>query len=187
MTLGGWFKSYVYIPLGGNRNGTFHTIRNLIIVWALTGLWHGASWNFIFWGLYFGVIIIIERIGLSKLLDKCPAIISRAYAFILVVIGWVFFDIDGMKPAFTYLKAMFGANKVFIDGTSKYLLISNLFIIAICALFSTELIKNLYEKLLSLKSKLLTYSLPVLQLGTMIISTAFLVDATYNPFLYFRF
>lgn len=187
MTLGGWFKSYVYIPLGGNRNGTWKTLRNLIIVWGLTGLWHGASWNFIFWGLYFGAIIIIERLGLSKLLDKCPAFISRTYAFVLVVIGWVFFDIDGMKPAFTYLKAMFGANRVFIDSASKYLFFSNILIFIVCAVASTELIKKIYEKLSSGKSHAVAYAMPVLQFVVMAVSTAYLVDATYNPFLYFRF
>ena len=187
MTLGGWFKSYVYIPLGGNRGGFAKTIRNLLIVWALTGLWHGASWNFIFWGLYFGVLIIIERLGFGKILEKLPSFISRAYTFILVVIGWVFFDIEGMSSAFTYLKAMFGANNILIDSTSKYLLVANLFIFAICIIASTEVIKKIYGKLSSLKGNAFSYALPVLQLVIMIVCTAYLVDATYNPFLYFRF
>ncbi len=187
MTLGGWFKSYVYIPLGGNRGGFAKTIRNLLIVWALTGLWHGASWNFIFWGLYFGILIIIERLGFGKILDKLPAFISRTYTFILVVIGWVFFDIEGMSSAFTYLKAMFGANNVLVDSTSKYLLVANVFIFAVCAIVSTEVIKKIYEKLSSIKGNAFSYALPVLQLVIMLICTAYLVDATYNPFLYFRF
>lgn len=187
ITLGSWFRSYVYIPLGGNRGGLSKTIRNLIIVWALTGLWHGASWNFIIWGLYFGALIIIERLGFGKVLEKLPAIVSRAYTFLLVVIGWVFFDIDGLSPAFNYLKAMFGATHNVLDATSKYILFSNLLIFAVCIIASTEIIKKVYLMLSNIKGNAVQYALPVFQLVIMLICTAYLVDATYNPFLYFRF
>jgi len=102
MTLGNWFKSYVYISLGGNRKGLPRTLINLIIVWALTGLWHGSSWNFVIWGLYFGVIIIIERIGFGKFLEKLPSFISILYTFILVVFGWVLFDTTDLPSCFSY-------------------------------------------------------------------------------------
>ena len=187
ITLGTWFRSYVYIPLGGNRKGLSRTIINLLIVWTLTGFWHGASWNFVFWGLYFGILIIIERLGWGKVLAKLPAIVSRLYTFILVVIGWVFFDIDGMKPAFNYLKAMFGANGVVIDSTAKYLMGTSLLIFVICIIASTEIIKKIYTKLNSLDGNVIQYAMPVFQLIIMLISTAFLVNATYNPFIYFRF
>ena len=187
ITLGTWFRSYVYIPLGGNRKGLPRTLINLIIVWTLTGFWHGASWNFLFWGLYFGILIIIERLGWGKVLAKLPAIVSRLYTFILVVIGWVFFDIDGMQPAFNYLKAMFGANGVVIDSTAKYLIGTSLLIFVICIIASTEIIKKIYTKLNSLDGNVIQYAMPVFQLIIMLISTAFLVNATYNPFIYFRF
>jgi len=187
ITLGSWFRSYIYIPLGGNRGGLAKTIRNLLIVWFLTGLWHGASWNFILWGLYFGVLILIERLGFGKILAKLPSAISRLYTFIIVVIGWVFFDINGLKPAFSYLKAMFGANGFEIDNTAKYLFQTNIVIFLICILASTEIVKKMYEKLSSLKKNALQYVMPIIQFATMIICTAYLVDATYNPFLYFRF
>ncbi len=187
ITLGSWFRSYVYIPLGGNRKGLPRTLINLLIVWALTGFWHGASWNFLFWGLYFGILIIIERLGWGKVLAKLPAIVSRLYTFILVVIGWVFFEIDGMKPAFNYLKAMFGSNGVLIDTTAKYLIGTSLLIFVICIIASTEIIKKIYAKLNSLDGNVVQYAMPVFQLIIMLISTAFLVNATYNPFIYFRF
>ncbi len=187
ITLGSWFRSYVYIPLGGNRKGLPRTVINLLIVWVLTGFWHGASWNFVFWGLYFGILIIIERLGWGKVLAKLPAIVSRLYTFILVVIGWVFFDIDGMKPAFNYLKAMFGSNGVVIDTTAKYLIGTSLLIFVICIIASTEIIKKIYTKLNSLDGNVIQYAIPVFQLIIMLISTAFLVNATYNPFIYFRF
>lgn len=187
ITLGSWFRSYVYIPMGGNRKGLPKTIRNLVVVWMLTGLWHGASWNFILWGLYFGVLIILERLFLGKLLEKMPGFISRAYAFILVVFGWVLFEITDLGQAFSYFKAMFGGTGVVIDSASKYLLETNLIIFAICIIASTQIIKKLYEKISSLKGNVIQYVMPVIQFATMIVCTAYLVDATYNPFLYFRF
>lgn len=187
ISLGTWFRHYVYIPLGGNRGGLIKTIRNLLIVWMVTGFWHGASWNFIIWGLYFGVLIIIERLGFGKILEKLPSIVSQFYTFLLVVIGWVFFDINGLKPAFNYLKAMFGGNGVAVDSISKYLLMSNLLIFVICIFASTEITKKIYTKLTSAKVNIIQYVMPVLQLAIMVICTAYLVDATYNPFIYFRF
>lgn len=187
ITLGSWFRSYVYIPLGGNRKGLPRTLLNLIIVWALTGIWHGASWNFMLWGMYFGVLIIIERLGFGKVLEKLPSFVSRLYTFLLVVIGWVFFDVEGLGNASTYLKAMFGGTGTLIDNTSKYLFVTNIFIFIVCGVASTELIKKLYNKINDVKGDILSYAMPVLQLGVMILCTAYLVNATYNPFLYFRF
>ena len=187
ITLGSWFRSYVYIPLGGNRNGTFKTIRNLIIVWALTGLWHGASWNFILWGLYFGVLIIIERLGWGKVLEKLPAAVSRLYSFVLVVFGWVLFDIDTLPNAWSFFKAMFGANGALYDNTTNYLLISNIIIFIICIFASTNLYTDNINKIKEKKTGIITYLAPAVQLIMLLVCTAYLVDATYNPFLYFRF
>ncbi len=188
ITLGSWFRSYVYIPMGGNRKGASRTVINLLVVWMLTGIWHGASWNFILWGLYFGVLIVLEKLFLGKLLEKIPSFISWAYTFILVVIGWVFFDIDGLTPAFNYLKVMFGSSGTLIDDTAKYLFISNIFVFLICIIASSQIVKKIYEKACTSKYSIaIQYAMPVVQLGLMIICTAFLVNATYNPFLYFRF
>ena len=137
--------------------------------------------------MYFGVLIMIERLGFGKILEKLPGIVSLLYTFFMVVIGWVFFDINGLKPAASYLAAMFGANGTFIDSTAKYLLVSNIFIFIVAIICSTELVKKFYVKINSLNSTAVGYAMPIIQFATLIICTAYLVDATYNPFLYFRF
>ncbi len=187
ITLGSWFRSYVYIPLGGNREGTAKTLRNLLIVWALTGLWHGASWNFIIWGLYFGIIIILERLFLRSILEKIPAAISTAYSFILVVFGWVLFETNTLADAGRYIKAMFGAYGGFIDTNARYLLTTNIVMFAICIILSTRVLEQVGEYIATKLPVLYQYSAPVLEVILMIICTAYLVDSTYNPFLYFRF
>lgn len=187
ITLGAWFRSYVYIPLGGNKKGMLKTIRNILIVWLLIGLWHGASWNLLIWGLYFGVLIIIEKIGWGKVLSRLPSAISKIYTFFLVVIGWVFFDIKGLSSALDYLKAMFGANGDFIDSTAKYLIGTNLIILIVCIIASTNIIKKVYVKLKLLNGNVIQYLLPVLEFVIMIISTAYLVNSETIPFIYFRF
>jgi alginate O-acetyltransferase complex protein AlgI len=190
ITLGAWFREYIYIPLGGNRKGKFRTLVNTMIVWSTTGFWHGASWNFIFWGAYFGVLIIIERIGFGKVLDKkFNPILSTAYTFILVVIGWVFFDIDGFGNALSYLKAMFGAGGSFIDSYAKYQLGSYFIMFVFCIIASTDLTSETmnYIKKNPKIEKIRSALSPVVLAVLMLVSTAYLVDATYNPFLYFRF
>ncbi len=187
ITLGSWFKSYVYIPLGGNRGGTAKTLRNLLVVWFLTGLWHGASWNFILWGVYYGVIIICEKLFLMKFLDKLPSFIRIVYSFFLVVMGWVLFDIDGLGAAGNFYKALFGFGKGgLMDGNSLYLLSTYALIFVLCILGSTDYPKKLANKLIH-KFKYACYLAPAYELGLMLVCTAFLVNATYNPFLYFRF
>lgn len=190
ITLGSWFREYIYIPLGGNRKGKFRTLVNLMIVWATTGFWHGASWNFIFWGAYFGIFIIIERLGFGEVLSKKfhPAI-STAYTFILVVIGWVFFDIDGFGNALSYLKAMFGGGGSFIDSYSKYQLGSYFIMFIFCIIASTDWTSRFINGLKKSPKteKIYSISAPIVQAVLMLVSTAYLVDATYNPFLYFRF
>lgn len=187
ITLGSWFKSYVYISLGGNRNGTAKTIRNLLIVWMLTGLWHGASWNFILWGLYFGILIIIERLGWGKVLERLPAPISGLYTFVLVVFGWVLFDTNTLTECFAYFGAMFGAGGIGIDTTAKYILASNIPIFLICILASTNIVTTILGKIKNKYRYAVSCVAPAVQLVLMLMCTAYLVDATYNPFLYFRF
>jgi len=187
ITLGSWFRSYVYIPLGGNRCGMLKQIRNLLVVWFLTGLWHGASWNFVLWGLYFGALIIIERIGFGKVLEKLPAPVSTAYTFLMVVFGWVLFETDSLSKAFSYFKAMFGGAGVLADKTAIYLLTSNLFIFALCIFASTEIFSKVTLKLRDKNEKIFSIFAPMVQVVLMLVCTAYLADASYNPFLYFRF
>lgn len=187
ITLGSWFKSYVYFPLGGSKKGLPKTLINLLIVWMLTGLWHGASWNFILWGLYFGILIIIEKLGFGKVLEKLPAVISTLYTFIMVVFGWVLFETESLADCAMYFKAMLGGTGVYLDSNAKYLLFSNLLIFAVCILGSTQIFKKLYEKAVLKFQTLIVYIQPLAELGMMALCTAFLVNATYNPFLYFRF
>lgn len=187
ITLGGWFRSYVYIPLGGNRKGLAKTIRNLLIVWALTGLWHGASWNFILWGLYFGVLITIERFGWGKILEKLPSAVSTLYTFVLVVFGWVLFDTNTLGDAWSLIKAMFGGNGVWGDTTALYLAVTNIVIFAVCIFASTNCFNNLKDKLYEKRPALIRVGTPVIQTLVLVICTSYLVGSTYNPFLYFRF
>lgn len=189
ITLGSWFRSYVYIPLGGNRKGMAKTLRNLLVVWGLTGLWHGASWNFILWGLYFGIIIIIERLWLGKKLEKLRSWASTAYTFILVVFGWVLFDTNTVGDAVSYIGAMFGGGAGFIDSLAVFEFKNYFILFVLCAIGSTEIFAKVMKKLHSnySTSKLVYYATPVIQAALLLMCTAYLVDATYNPFLYFRF
>lgn len=187
ITLGSWFRSYVYIPLGGNRNGTLKTFRNLFIVWALTGLWHGASWNFVLWGLYFGVLIVIERAGFGKVLEKLPSAVSMLYTFVMVVFGWVLFDTDTLSDAGRYFAAMFGAGGSFIDSYAKYTLVSNCAVFVICILISGGLGSRLISLAEEKNKRAASVASVFLKTGGLLICTAYLVGATYNPFLYFRF
>lgn len=188
ISLGTWFREYVYIPLGGNRGKRFKMLRNLFIVWFLTGLWHGASWNFVMWGVYYGILISIEKLFLEKYLKKAPSIISHIYTMILVLIGWVLFSFDSLNLGLSYIKVMlgFGMNSL-INKEFIYLLITNGILIIICSFLSTPFIK---KKASTLKEKLGKAYYPLSIAAYFIIlfvSTAYLVDSTYNPFLYFRF
>ncbi|SDN51009.1 MBOAT family O-acyltransferase [Acetanaerobacterium elongatum] len=187
MTLGTWFREYVYIPLGGNRKGMLRTVLNLLIVWMLTGLWHGASWNFVLWGLYYGILLIIERLFLSKVLAKIPFTITRLYTFFCVVMGWVLFEFDDVGMAFRYYGALFGANGKGTDAQFVYLLMSYGLIFALCVIFATDWAKKLVFKIYRSRPGFVKVAAVVLQVITMLVCTAYLVDATYNPFLYFRF
>lgn len=187
MTLSSWFKSYVYIPLGGNRKGLLKTLRNTLIVWGLTGFWHGASWNFILWGLYFGVIIIAEKLFLGKVLEKLPSILTILLTFFAVVLGWVLFDTADLPSAFGYYAAMFGGTGKFADYTSFYQLKSNILLFAVCVIGSGNLTSKIRSAIECRKPVVLENALPAVQAVLMLLCTAFLVDASYNPFLYFRF
>lgn len=186
ISLGTWFRDYVYIPLGGNRKGFVKQLRNLLVVWFLTGIWHGASWNFVAWGLYFGVILIIEKLFLLKFLEKLPKFISHAYAALLFVYGWVIFALEDMGDIVAYTKAMFGGT-IAADSRSVYLLLNYgiIFLIALAA--STPIGRIAFEKLEKKMPKTgYAVSLVLVVIGFML-SLAYIVASTYNPFLYFRF
>lgn len=188
ISLSSWFRDYVYIPLGGNRVSKIKHIRNLLIVWFLTGLWHGAAWNFVAWGLYYGVILIIEKYLLSPVLDRLPDIVRHIYSIVLVVIGWVLFFSSSFGQAADYIRVMFGAGAHgFADRESMYLLTSNLILWLILIFGSTPLVHFRYEHMLRTKKWNTTIINSVVYAALFIVCIAYLVTETYNAFLYFRF
>lgn len=188
ISLSSWFRDYVYIPLGGNRVSKIKHIRNLLIVWFLTGLWHGAAWNFVAWGLYYGVILIIEKYLLSPVLDRLPDVVRHIYSIVQVVIGWVLFFSSSFGQAADYIRVMFGAGAHgFADRESMYLLTSNLILWLILIFGSTPLVHFRYEHMLRSKKWNTTIINSVVYAALFIVCIAYLVTETYNPFLYFRF
>ena len=186
ITLGSWFRDYVYIPLGGNRKGFLKQIRNILIVWFLTGAWHGASWNFILWGLYFGIILILEKLFILKLLDKLPKICGHIYAIILILVGWAIFAFEDLSKVGQYIKAMF-INTNLWDNEALYNLQNYGFLIILGIICSIPLWKKLKEKIDSKNSKILELITSFGYVIILVLSTASLVTNSFNPFLYFRF
>lgn len=186
ISLGTWFREYVYIPLGGNRKGRLRTYFNIFTVWFLTGLWHGASWNFILWGLYFFVILVIEKAFLLKKLEKAPSFISHAYTLILIFFCWWLFAFDDMAAGMEYLRVMFGASGVLTTSAVNFDIVSNLALLVILVVASTPLPKKLYYRLWE-KHTAARWVFAGLTLILLVICTAYLVNSSYNPFLYFRF
>ena len=187
MTLGGWFREYVYIPLGGNRKGRLCTVRNLAIVWVLTGMWHGASWNFAFWGAYYAVLIILEKLFLQKkVLDKIPAFFRWLYSFLAAAIGWLFFSYTDIGQAFSVLASMFGFAPEGATSLGLYALLTYGLLMLIAALCSGPLARNLFEKLRNAGTAgKVAWALGVA--GLFIITLSFLVNSSYSPFLYAKF
>mgnify|MGYP002744540594 CR=1 FL=1 len=183
ISLGTWFREYLYIPLGGNRGGTARTIRNLLIVWFCTGFWHGASWNFILWGLYFAAWLILERYVLRGVLEKTPAILKHLYTLIVVFVGWGLFAMVDLGVCGDYLAACFGGAPLW-SGADLFRLRSYAVTLAVLVLASTALGQRLWAKLPRQAEQLAT---PVLMGLSLVVCTAYLVDGSYNPFLYFRF
>ncbi|SHE69093.1 alginate O-acetyltransferase complex protein AlgI [Tissierella praeacuta DSM 18095] len=188
ISLGTWFREYLYIPLGGNRKGRVKHIRNILIVWILTGIWHGASWNFALWGLFFGVTLIIEKLFLLNLLEKLPHYLTRIYTLSLVLMSWVIFAFDSIKDGLNYIKILFGfGNNPIFNHTSLYLLYTNILLFLILIIGSTDIPKRLWKYMsnrFNNKSWIIENIFLLLVLG---LSIAYLVDQSYNPFLYFRF
>ncbi|KEK09188.1 MBOAT family O-acyltransferase [Lysinibacillus fusiformis] len=188
ISLGSWFREYVYIPLGGNRAGILQQLRNLFIVWFLTGLWHGASWNFVIWGLYFGLLITLEKVFLLKYLKGCFPIIAHVYTLCIVLIGWVFFEFDHLSVAIGYIGTMFGVNQsILLDNTTLYYLTTNCLLFIISVFCSTPFPKRLLEQMRGNTKWLGAIGTPIFYVILAVLSTAYLVNDTYNPFLYFRF
>lgn len=189
MSLGRWFRDYVYIPLGGNRVSAIKWLRNILIVWFLTGFWHGAAWNFIAWGLYYGVLLLLEK----PILKKVPAAVGHVYVLLLTLFGFVLFNADNMSRALWDVAGMFGFSEdgrlPLISGEAVYYLKSYFWVFVIGFLGATPLPRRLFEKLVQKKhlGQLLTVVEPLLLLLLVLVVTAYLVDGSFNPFLYFRF
>lgn len=206
ISLGAWFREYVYIPLGGNRLGLPKQLRNILIVWLLTGIWHGASWNFLLWGLYFGIILTAEKLFMLRLLRGLPRWISHVYAIVLILVGWVLFAFEETSQIIAYLGAMFGGNGVWADRHTGYLLYTNAILLVLLVLTSLSWRRfqphpspkageaangndSVGGSMQAYPHATLFYPLIGLLWHALLLlmSVAYLVDATFNPFLYFRF
>ena len=187
ITLGAWFRSYVYIPLGGNRKGMGRTVFNLAVVWLLTGIWHGSDWTFILWGVMYGVLIIAERLFLGKLLDRLPDWICWIYTMLFVMLGWVLFASPDIGTALAYMGNLFGSSGVLADDRAWYLLINYGIVLVVGIFGSTDAWNIMISGLRKRAPALVNWSMPVCTAGVFLLCTAYLVNATYNPFLYFIF
>lgn len=183
MSLGTWFRDYVYIPLGGNRKGLKRQIFNLLVVWALTGFWHGANWTYLLWGLYYALFLIIEKLFLLKPLKKAPAL-AHIYTLVVVIFGWMIFQLNSVAQVGQYYKALLGIGTALSSSTDFFYLKSYFMVLLGCVLCSTPLPKKLYAKL---PEKVQMIVSPLLLLTALILCTAKLTNDTYNPFLYFIF
>ncbi len=189
ISLSTWFREYVYIPLGGNRCSVSRNIFNLMVVWTLTGMWHGAAWNFIAWGVYYGVILVMEKYVWGVSLDRLPGIVRHIYTIVLVLVGWVFFFSPSLGYALRYLGSMIGGGAGIVDSEGAFLLFTHWLLYLLAVLGSSAL----GLRLLSLVPRLIrngkagTAASVIIYMGIFVISVAFLVTDTFNPFLYFRF
>lgn len=185
ISLGTWFREYVYIPLGGNRRGKARQCLNIFIVWALTGIWHGASWNFMLWGLYFGALLTIEKFGLLQRLKKIPRFLAHLYTLLFVVLGWVLFDFTRLGEMGEYFADLFSWHNGLADADAFTLLMTHLPLFLFAVVFSASTARKVF---VALKEKRAYRALePVLGILAFILCIASLVSSTYNPFLYFRF
>ena len=187
MTLSRWFRDYVYIPLGGNRKGKGKQLRNILIVWLLTGFWHGAAWNFLFWGLYFAALLILEKLALLRFLEKYR-IFGHVYLLLAVVFGFVLFDASTLSGAFGCIRGMLGMGGLSaVSAEGVYLLRSNALLLLLSALGATPLPKHMARALQARFPRAAAILHPIALCTLLLICTAYLVDGSYNPFLYFRF
>ncbi|MCL2864629.1 MAG: MBOAT family protein [Lachnospiraceae bacterium] len=190
ITLSTWFREYVYIPLGGSRAAVSRHIINLLIVWSLTGLWHGAAWNFVIWGLFYGIALILEKYIWGNLIEKLPKILRHFYALFLIMIGWVFFFSPSLGEAFRYLQMLFGVGvNGLVDSRSIFLILSNWLLLSVAILGSSPIGYKILRSIVGAFNHRVARkcSICVIYLGIFILSLAFLITETYIPFLYFRF
>ncbi len=192
ISLSSWFREYVYVPLGGNRKGLPRQLLNILIVWMLTGIWHGAGWNFLLWGLWFALWLILEKLVLQRVLKALPRMAGRLYTWLIVLVGWVLFAVESGGSALTYLQAMFGQGTAGLyDDATLFRLIEYSVPLVIAAVASTPLVHRIAAYLyrstdagMVAARRVLEKLLPSLLL---LASVAYVVEASYNPFLYFRF
>lgn len=188
ISLGSFFRNYVYIPLGGNRVPALRHILNICIVWLLTGLWHGAAWNFVFWGAFYGVLLLIEKYALKNVMDRIPAVIRHIVTMLLVMVGWVFFFSPSLGSAFVWLGQMVGVGEGgLVDAAGRYYLGQSILLIVAGAVGSTPLLATLATRFAASSSKA---KIPVVAIGgavALMLCTAFMVGSTYSSFLYFKF
>lgn len=191
ISLSTWFREYVYIPLGGNRCTWGRHICNILIVWLLTGIWHGADWNFVIWGVYYGVLLLIEKFILDKYLRRMPEVFQHIYCMFFVMIGWNLFACENLEQGMEFMKSLFGVyGQSLLNGETMYLLYNNVCLLFLCSLGCTKLPQRagkwIWTKLAG-KEGLWTVLQNVFYICIFLLSIAWLVDASYNPFLYFRF
>ncbi|MEI3199246.1 MAG: MBOAT family protein [Lachnospiraceae bacterium] len=191
ISLSSWFKEYVYIPLGGNRRGVLLQARNILVVWMLTGIWHGASWNYVLWGVYYGILLMLEKFLLKPVLKHLPGVLQNVYTMVLVIFGWVLFKCEDLSYCFSYLKAMVGGFHAGWIGRESMYLLRNYGALLVILLFGCTMIPKKIGHRITGKFGKTSWIGLVLRIvwygGIFLISLAYLVDATYNPFLYFRF
>ena len=186
ISLSTWFRDYIYIPLGGNRVSKMKWLRNIMIVWLLTGLWHGAAWNFIFWGLYFGILLIIEKVFLGKYLEKLPKILSRIYVLTIVAISFIIFSGNGISQILQNIGGLVGiSTQNTVSAESLYYFKSYFVVLSIGIIGATPILKNIANK--EKLSKLTNILEPIYLLLILVICTSYIIDGSFNPFLYFRF
>ncbi len=189
ISLGSWFRDYVYIPLGGNRVKKTKWIFNILVVWFLTGFWHGAAWNFIVWGLYFVIFLIFEKTKIGNIITKTH-VLNRIYTLLFIIISFVIFDAVNMSEAFSYIKAMLGFSDVPLVSNEFIYYLKEYFVILVLGLIgATPFVKNIATKLTELKFVRVFVGIlePIVLVGLLVLVTAYLVDGSFNPFLYFRF
>ena len=189
ISLSSWFKDYVYIPLGGSREGTFKLIRNILIVWLLTGLWHGSEWTFILWGLFIGVLLVMEKLLLNKYIEKLPSVVRRIYTLFIIMISFIIFSGSNINESFNNIIGLFNFSNPFINNFTIHYLKDYGLILIIAIFLSTPILKNTIIKLK--KNKKINNIINILEiivlLILLVIVTSYLIDSSYNPFLYFRF
>ncbi len=192
ISLSTWFRDYLYIPLGGNRVSSIKFLRNIIVVWFLTGLWHGAAWNFVAWGLYYGILLIVEKFIIGKYIKKLPNIFQHSYTMAFVILGWLLFRSESLSYAFEYFKIMIGQNNTsLISPKAIYYLVEYKFELGLAFIASIPLYPMITEKINSedsLSKKIIQrYGKPIILMGLLAINTMYLINSTFNPFIYFRF